>query len=272
MNLLIVRLITFLNGQTTETTNYHIAVTMLNHYDNICSMSIGEIAKLCDVSKSTVSKFARTLGFDDYIDLKDNAVFIENRFNNPLNYVSNIITSIENEGYNEYFDAIIKDIDFFKSHFDLSIFDRVAKEIYTHDKVMAFGLIFSESAAIDLQYKLAYNGKFIHTFQDDLVQENFLRTAKEDTLILIFTNSGNYLTKQQIRAGTPKKSFFSQTKAKIIVISSNPKVLDFPFVEDAIIFPHQTNYQTHTFMYHLITDLIVARYRKIKNNEVPYDR
>lgn len=268
MNLLIVRLITFLNGQTIETTNYHIAVTMLDHYNSIWSMSIGEIAKLCDVSKSTVSKFARTLGFDDYIDLKDNAIFIENRFNNPLNYVSNIITSIENEGYSEYFDSIIKDIDYFKTHLDLSTFDRVAKAIYTHEKVMAFGLIFSESAAIDLQYKLAYNGKFIHTFQDDLVQEGFLKSATEDTLILIFTNSGNYLTKQQIRAGTPKKSFFSQTKAKIIAITSNPKVLDLPFVEDAIIFPHQTSYQTHTFMYHIVTDLIVSRYRQIRNDTV----
>lgn len=267
MGLLIIRLITFLNSQTLETTNYHIALTMINHYDDIHSLSIGEVAGLCNVSKSTISKFARTLGFDDYLDLKDNAAFIEDRFNNPLNYLSNILTSIEKEGFDQYFEAIIKDILYFKDHLDISSIDRIANAIYQHEKVVAFGLVFSESAAVDMQYKLAYNGKFIQTFQDDLDQEQFLKSATEDTLIIVFTNSGNYLTKQQIRTGTPKKDSFSQTKAKIIVITSNPNVLELPFVDEAIIFPHQTNYQTHSIMYQIITDMIISRYRYFKSNK-----
>lgn len=267
MGLLIIRLITFLNSQSIESTNHHIAVTMLENYEHIHNMSIGETAKLCDVSKSTISKFARTIGFDDYLDLKDNASFIENRFNNPLNYLSNILTSIEEEGYDQYFDAVIKDVQYYKSHLDISAIDRTAKAIYEYSKVVAFGLVFSESAAMDLQYKLAYNSKFIHTFQDDSVQEEFLKNATEDTLIIIFTNSGNYLTKQQIRTGTPRKNIFSQTKAKIIVITSNPNVLKLPFVSEAIIFPHQTKYQTHAIMYQIITDMIVSRYRCFKNEE-----
>lgn len=265
MGLLIIRLIIFLNGQASETTNHHIALTMLNHYYDIHNLSIGEVAKLCDVSKSTISKFARTLGFDDYLDLKDNASFIENRFNNPLNYISNIITSMEKEGYDQYFDAILKDVSYFKENIDISTIDRIAKAIHKYKKVVALGTIFSESAAQDFQLKLAYSGKFITTFQNDLTQDEFLRNATEETLIIVFTNSGNYLTKQQIRTGTPKKNSFSQTKAKVIVLSSNPEVLNFPFVSEGVIFPHQTNYQTHAIMFQIITDMIIARYRYLSN-------
>lgn len=261
MGLLIIRLITFLNSQAPETTNYHIAMTMLANYSNLHLISIGKIAKLCNVSKSTISKFARQLGFDDYLDLKDNAAFIENRFNNPLNYLSNILTSIEIDGFDNYLNAVTTDINFLRVNLDFDAVDNIAKAINDYDNVAAFGLVFSESAAIDMQYKLAYNGKFIRTFQDDVIQEDFLRNAGEDTLIIILTNSGDYLTKQQIKLGTPRKDIFSKTKAKIVVISSNPVVKNFSFVDEALIFPHQTKYQTHSIMYQIITDLIVSRYR-----------
>lgn len=78
MGLLIIRLITFLNSQSPDSTYYHVAVTMLENYSRIHLISIEEIAKLCHVSKSTISKFTRQLGFDDYLDLKDNAAFVEN--------------------------------------------------------------------------------------------------------------------------------------------------------------------------------------------------
>ena len=261
MGLLIIRLITFLNSQSPDSTYYHVAVTMLENYSRIHLISIEEIAKLCHVSKSTISKFTRQLGFDDYLDLKDNAAFVENRFNNPLNYVSNILTSIESDGVNDYLDAVCEDVNYLREHMDLSAIDHVAKAISDYDNVAAFGLMFSESAALDLQCKLAYNGKFIRSFQDDVLQEAFLKKAKADTLILILTNSGEYLTKQQIKLGTPKKNVFSSTQAKIAVISSNPEVKTLSFVSESIIFPHQTKYQTHGILYQIINDLIVHRYR-----------
>lgn len=267
MGLLIIRLITLLNNQPINSTNYHIGLTMLTNYERIQTLSISDFAEMCHVSKSTISKFARTIGFDDYWDLKDNAAFVENRFNNPLNYRSNILSSMEQDGYDQYFDAVIKDIDYLRSHVDLATIDRVAKAIYTHEKIFAFGIIFSESAAIDFQYKLAYNGKFIRTFQDDLVQEELIKSADEDALFIIFTNSGEYLIKQQIRNGTPRKDFFLQSKAKFVVITANPAIKQLPFVYEAIVFPHLTSYQTHTFMYQMITDLLASRFKFIVDKE-----
>ena len=43
----------------------------LNNYSIIDKSSISDIATLCTVSKSTISKFARSIGFEDYYELKN---------------------------------------------------------------------------------------------------------------------------------------------------------------------------------------------------------
>lgn len=245
MSLLIIRLLHLLNGSSLDTTNYHIALKMLENYGKLPLMSIGDTAKLCNFSKSTISKFARQIGFDDYLDLKDNAITLENRNNSPLSYRSNILNAIEQEGFEEYLDAMIEDIQFFKESVDVSAIDKIVNRIKEFDYVVALGLIFSESAAMDLQYKLAYKGKFLRTFLDDTDQEHFLKEADENTLAIVLTNSGEYLTTRQQKLGAPKKDIFFKTKDKIIVISTNPQVKELPFVEEALIFSRLSKYQTH---------------------------
>lgn len=46
--------------------NFSIAVTMLNHYRELGSMSAAEIAELCHVSNASISRFCRHLGFDHF--------------------------------------------------------------------------------------------------------------------------------------------------------------------------------------------------------------
>ncbi len=121
--------------------------------------------------------------------------------------------------------------------------------------------MFSESAAIDLQYKLAYSSKFIYTSQDDRKQDAYIRSADEDTLIIVFSNSGNFLHQQLLRPGHPERDTFTHTKAKIFAITANAAVKDLPYVSDAIVFPHETSLQTHAFLYQIIMDMIVTRYR-----------
>lgn len=267
MGLLIIRLLAIINTEKFDSIMFHIANVLLDHYALISEKSIGEMSKIANVSKSTMSKFARQIGFDDYYDLKDNAGFVENRFGNELNYLTNIHSQLENNRISNYFQAIQSDIQTLADTISMEAVERFAGYLLEYHKVGAFGLLFSESAAIDFQYKLAYKGKFIRTFQNDLRQQEFIRQADEDTLLIIFTNSGNFLRKEQLRIGTPEKNLFKQSKGKIIVISSDKRVTELPYVKDAIIFPHSTDFQTHQFVFQIIMDLIVGKYGQLKKSE-----
>lgn len=265
MGLLIHRLLTLLNNEDPKSTNYYIAMILLQNYDSVSTLSISEIAKLCSVSKSTISKFARSIGFDDYATLKDAAPFKENRFHFDYNYLTNIITPIEKEGIDPYFNAIIKDIQSYQKSIDLETIDKLAKDLIKYEKVAAFGLLFSESAAIDFQYKLAYNKKFIFTCLSDIDQENYIETAAEDTLIVIFSNSGNYIKQYQLQEGNFQKKIFQKTKAKVVLITSNSAMQYNKDVDYCILFHHETTSQTHSFMYQIVVDMLVLRYRHFKH-------
>lgn len=69
----------------------------------------------------------------------------------------------------------------------------LARYLVSYKKVASFGLLFSELGAMDLQSKLAYNGKFIITNLNDVKQDDYINNAGEDALIIIYSNSGSYI-------------------------------------------------------------------------------
>lgn len=267
MGLLIIRLLSIINTANMDSLSYHIANSLLENYDLVSEVSIGDIAKKINVSKSSMSKFARQIGFDDYSDLKDNAGFVENRYGNQLNYLTNIHEKLEKNQFEKYFEAINQDVTSLKETIDLKAIERFAKYLVDFQKIGAFGLLFSETAALDFQFKLAYKGKFIRSFLTDLNQQEFIKEADEETLIIVFTNSGNFLRNEQLRVGTPTKKLFRQSHGKVIAISADENVRNLEFVEDAIIFPNSSDFQTHQFMFQIIMDLIISKYGQLVKNK-----
>ena len=212
MGILLVRLIDVINEYSEDSTFYSIAYTMLLNFDNLQNLSINDVANLCHVSKSTISKFVRSLNFEDYSDFKAEAYFKENRFNSDYNYVANIQQYIANQDANTYIDKVIQDIEIIKN-IDMTVIRKIAQIIYQYPKVTAFGTLFSQLGALDLQYKLAYNHKFIMSY----------------------------------------------------VITANEMMVNHPDVDICLVYQHLSKLQTHSYIYPLINDLIVAEYRSFQN-------
>ncbi|WP_027108604.1 MurR/RpiR family transcriptional regulator [Lacticigenium naphthae] len=267
MGLLLMRLFAIVNTQPADTTDFHLARTLLEQYDNIKILTISELAEKCAVSKSTLSKFVRQIGFDDYQSMKEASGFEENRYDFHWNYLSNIVKPMQSKGPDFYFDAVLQDIERLRTQLDYEKIDRLAADLVHYKKVATFGLLFSQNAALDFQEKLAYNNKIIYTAIDDMVQEEYIRTADEDTLIIIFSNSGLYISQNQLsKAHLPKRTF-NKTKAKIVLITSDPDKIEHEAVDYGIVFEHTTSVQTHALLYQLIMDLIVSRYRLLKKTD-----
>lgn len=265
MGELLNRLLIILNNGKENSTYYHIANILLCNFDSIKNMTISEVADLCFVSKSTISKFARYIGFDDFLEMKLASSYKSNKHSNNLNYNDNILSYMENHTHEEYIDVIIDDLKLAKSSIDMSKIDILVDYLMKYDKVAAFGLLYSESAAMDFQMKLAYNGKYIVTHTNDVDQNEFIKNADKDTLIVIFTNSGNYIKKYQlVTAGNIDKNVFRQTKAKIVAITANKELEKYPYVDLCITYDHRSSVQTHSILFQVITDFIAFRYKKKK--------
>jgi len=267
MGELLNRLLIILNNGKENPTYYHIAGVLLCNFDSIRNMTISEVAELCFVSKSTISKFVRYIGFDDFLEMKLASSYKSNKYSNNLNYNDNILSYMEEHTKEEYIDVMIEDLKLAKASIDMSKIDMLVDALIKYEKVAAFGLLYSETAAMDLQMKLAYNGKYIITYINDIEQNEFIKNADNDTLIIIFTNSGDYIKKYQlVAAGNMDKNIFRQTKAKVVAITANKELESYPYVNLCINYEHASSVQTHAVLFQLITDFIAFRYRQKKNS------
>jgi DNA-binding MurR/RpiR family transcriptional regulator len=235
---------------------------LLENYELIEALSIGEVANMCSVSKSAISKFVRKLDYEDYASFRAAAPFEENKFGFVLNYNQNIAEYIEQNGIDSYAKAIQADIDYALKVLDMGKITELAKDLIHYKKIIAFGLLFSEIGAIDLQQKLAYNKKFIITKMSDVKQVDVLDRADEDTLIIIYSNSGSYMMRYQLSEFQEEKDF-SKVKGKVVLITSNKEMEYYKGVDLCISFGHTTKVQTHSNIYPFVNDIIVMKYREL---------
>lgn len=74
MFIVVYRLTNLLNNSQYNSTTMHICRKLLEIVTDLDRMSIGQVADKCNVSKSTLSKFVKTLGFENYKDFRENAI------------------------------------------------------------------------------------------------------------------------------------------------------------------------------------------------------
>ena len=89
----------------------------------------------------------------------------------------------------------------------------------------------------------------------------FLRQADENTLILVFSDSGDYLNRYRNIRDFVRKSDFDDTKGKVVLITSNPEAAQDPRVAYSVLYRRTGTLHTHRMVYQLLTDLVAYRYR-----------
>ena len=110
MYILYNRLITALNEKKPDSTEFYIAKMMIWNLWELPRMSISDVAKMCAVSKSTISKFVRDIGFEDYLDFKLEAVRQGKKEIYNSNGKCNITDYIRGHGIWEYEKILSEDI------------------------------------------------------------------------------------------------------------------------------------------------------------------
>ena len=100
------RLLYILNENLPGSTWYCIAMKMLQYYGDLDMISIEEMASLCAVSKSTISKFIRVLGYEDYRTFQKQAAINLNRKQRENYFVTDVMRYIDEHSTDAYVDAV----------------------------------------------------------------------------------------------------------------------------------------------------------------------
>ena len=266
MGIIYNRLLTILNEESHGSTYYHIAFVMLQNFEELKHMSINQVAQMCAVSKSTVSKFIRFIGYEDYSDFRYAAISSNKTSHAKEDFSMNVLQYGDHFSMDAMIDTIQKDIRLTYERLDWDRIHRMVEDLYTYKTIGLFGLMFSETAAMDLQIKLCHCGKIVFTNINDIKQDQFIREAGEDTLIVVFSESGDFINNYQRQRFSEefasKEPNFSETKAKIVLITGNPDMEDDPRVSYCILLHRTTELRTHRITYGVLTDIIACQYHE----------
>lgn len=257
------RLINLLNDSEYDSTEAHIAESLLDMIYEVEHMPIDQVAEKCHISKSTLSKFVKRLGFEDYREFRDNARN-EKKKAGYHNYEQKMTMDycIEKYGIEKYLEILAKDIKNFLAGVDKRQIHELAKALHEFKRVAAFGSVYSETVAMDLMYKIAGEGKYIKTNIYDVKQEQYINEADENTLLIIFSNSGQYIYENGMKPHDQSRFFVRKTKGKIALVTSNEEAAADPNVTYPVLYHFTTSVQNHPMIERIIIEMLIDEYKK----------
>lgn len=210
------RLIDYVNNATKKDINYEIATIMLKNFNKIKEMNITEISELCYVSPATISRFCRTIGFDNFSEFKN----ISNvKFSLQNDYSNQLLNSAEEDiksAYEEYTSSLIKNMSYTLENLDCENLDRIVKQINLTEKVSFFGAQFLHSGGKHLQSRLILTGKYIEAYSSYNKQLECARNLDNKSLAIIISVEGSFFFKYMEIVETLKEN-----GVEIILITQN---------------------------------------------------
>lgn len=241
MNNTLTLLLGVINHSPADSINYRIADYLLHHIGDIGHLSTSYLAKQCHVSKSAISRFCKSIGLEDFLDLQ-----LMMRSSNYL---------LENSAFLYPFAQYGKDI---QNNIDLisTISTKeLIEDLHRYHSVYIMGHMQSHLAASNLQYSLCQAGKFVNCCDQIQKQKDIVLHASTQDLIIVFTASGKFMERLFVR-----QEQFHRCQARIYVISFKQKSVIPSYIYQWISLPLVTHQSVMTIMFVIFSQKIFFDY------------
>lgn len=243
-------LLELLNDESPESVDYIIARYILENIENLSGDSIQDIADACEVSKSTLSRFCRKAGLEDFQEMKDelhDVVFSpDNIFNVP-------VVDENGKGYLRRVSEQVLELD---KTLDYGKVNKLVEEIYSNPSVLLLGSMQAMTPAVNLQQDLFAAGKVTRVPAKFSLQINAIDRAKPKDLMVCFSNSGIFFERLLMSQGDIRKL----NDTRIWMITGNKNVKNLPYVDEIIYIPDNHTYVSHPLQFDLTARVIAMSY------------
>lgn len=262
MNNIILELMEFVSNTPSEDMNYGIALYILLNAKKLETLSSEQIAEACFVSQASITRFAKSFGYNGYQSFKlqflkarDFLTIIKPR---TLNIID--INTDSKKIADDYYDNLIQALTKTKELLNSKELFRVAEQLTRSKRVVICGSHIHREAAKPLLALFWFEGKFVKAFDGDT--RDFEKYLSKDTTIMIFSSSGQWLKNHQkeiemIRAGKCKKFWFTCTDE-----IENYKVFD-----SIIKIGEESTSNINNYSVISVIEILEAYFQKINNKE-----
>lgn len=239
-----------LASEKKDSTNSQIATYLLNHLDDIKDIGIQEMAKECSVAMSSISRFCKEIGLNDFNELRELLITTN------MTFEQYSTSSKAKDRLKEYSSKVKESITMVEKSIDIQQIDALCKEIQKYEQVGIFGLLKAGAAAFNLQSDLLMLGKQTYSNISYKQQLQYISSTNEDDLLIIFSYTGSYFDYPDIR--TLKNQL---KKPQIWLISSKQE--SYPdFIDHVITFDSEQDQNSHPYQLQFIASLIAQEYAR----------
>lgn len=233
-------------------------VVLENMQKRIEDITILQLAEMCYTSPSTISRFVKKLGYNNFNEFKMNCIA---RKSIGVEILSDNVKNIEfdfkndKEVLNRLVDSINVSLKEFIDKLDLSEVDRLIDMIYEYEDVYFFGFHLSGYFMQHLQYNLLNLGKYVKFTSQETSQEKVANEASKNSLSIIFSVDGNFLRQKS-------KIFFSlkENGGKIALVTQNPALKMAAQCDYVIYLGDYKSATEGRYKLHLFTEILINRY------------
>ena len=249
------QLLSCVNYGEAQGVDREIAKGILENYNLIPKLTIYELADLCFVSASSITRFIRSLGYDSYKGFK---IEVETTLKIDVDYSKkvNLATSEDLQPiFQRYTDNVLENIRFTYDNIDYEQLHRVCEMIYQANQIAFFGLEYANQVGFHFQNKMASLNKIIKLGVTDEKQWELAQELQEGALVFIVSLEGSY--------------FYRHTEIFDLLVEKNCRIVAISMLTagkfmnycDEVILCNKTNSNTEgrvTLMY--MIELILMAY------------
>lgn len=219
---LIIILQQIINNVTTSTDiDYVIAEYILrNLYSS--HLTITKIAEDCHISKASVTRFAQSLGYNGFSDLKQDYEIIKyERDELKLDYKAqkkssgtyNLTTELQSE-----FEQVTEDFKIFAQQINFEAIEKLCDLIYEAQDIYMIATLIPENLSQILQTTLLNSGKFVHSFSSIKQQYTISEKITQNDLALFVSLEGSHISQRELTLS------ITNTDATSVLLTQNPEM------------------------------------------------
>lgn len=238
-------------SERSGSTNQIIAQYIMEHLPDIQQLSLAELADACRVGTGSVSRFCREIGLQSFAELKELLAANENHTEiSRADSFAQRVLEYQCRAQNSIAQAACQ----LPEEKILSL----CRDIHRYQQVAAFGMLRSESVALNFQGNLVAQGKYIFTTLTYKQQIEYIEAATEKNLILIFSNEGVYFDAQYGGTLPPRLK-----APKICLITSAARKSFSPCIDEVIRFHSDHRHHRHPYQMQFVADVIASEYARL---------
>lgn len=157
----------------------HILSYIMNNKEQSSNLSINDLAQKCNVSKSSLLRFTKKLGFSGYSEFKFYIKWEEEE--KKSNITEKNIT-----------ESLIQDIELTLKHINLQQIDEICEILYKSRRVFLYGTGYSQMNVVkDLQRNFMSINEYFYIIHDNEQIESIVEDLTSEDVVIIISLSGN---------------------------------------------------------------------------------